>query len=190
MDKREIVKKFGLGGYHEIFENKKPQINADKRGFVIAYLRSFAFICGFIDSNKHQQILHPPRRFMLIFVILVIFAISGCIDENPVTNANQTTITTPTATPTPAFAVTEPKTVYVKIKGSQFDPPELKIVNGTSVKWTNGDSATYILNVDGVRSPPVNYRDSWYHTFNKTGIFEYNCSNHPAMPHGKIIVEK
>lgn len=132
------------------------------------------------------------KRHMLILVILVIFAISGCINDNDGsgTNANRTTITTPAATPTPAFAVTEPKTVYVKIKGSQFDPPELKIVNGTSVKWTNGDSATYILNVDGVRSPPVNYRDSWYHTFNKTGVFEYNCSNHPAMPHGKIIVEK
>jgi len=27
-----------LGGYHETFVNKKPQINADERRFVIAYL--------------------------------------------------------------------------------------------------------------------------------------------------------
>ena len=40
-----------LGGYHEIFENKKPQINADERGFMIAYQRLFAFICGFLDCN-------------------------------------------------------------------------------------------------------------------------------------------
>jgi len=33
------------------FENKKPQINADERGFVTAYLRLFAFICGFFNSN-------------------------------------------------------------------------------------------------------------------------------------------
>jgi len=28
-----------LGGYHEIFVNLKPQMNADERRFVIAYLR-------------------------------------------------------------------------------------------------------------------------------------------------------
>ncbi len=39
-----LSKSLVLGGYHEIFENKKPQINADERGFVIAYLRLFAFI--------------------------------------------------------------------------------------------------------------------------------------------------
>ncbi len=43
-----------LRGYHEIFENKKPQINADKREFMIAYLRSFAFICGFLNSNTKR----------------------------------------------------------------------------------------------------------------------------------------
>jgi len=59
MEHFEFVKKFGFRGYHEIFKNKKPQINADERGFVIRYLRLFAFICGFIDSKKHPQILHP-----------------------------------------------------------------------------------------------------------------------------------
>ena len=80
---KRLSKSLVFGGYHEIFKNKKPQIpsrasegrrhvcpagirgfplpkgnrDADKRGFMIAYLRSFAFICGFIDTNKHQQIL-------------------------------------------------------------------------------------------------------------------------------------
>lgn len=70
-----------------------------------------------------------------------------------------------------------------------FNPLELKIVNGTTVKWTNADSVSYIVNVDDVQSPVLNKRNSWNHTFNKTGIFEYNSSNHPAMPHGRIIVE-
>jgi len=33
------VKNVGVGGYHEILVIYKPQINADKSGFVIAYLR-------------------------------------------------------------------------------------------------------------------------------------------------------
>jgi hypothetical protein len=49
---RGLSKSLVLGGYHNIFENKKPQINADKRRFVIAYPRSFAFICGFLESEK------------------------------------------------------------------------------------------------------------------------------------------
>ena len=125
-------------------------------------------------------------------LILLIVAISGCIDDNidSGTNANQTIIKTSTVTPISGFPVPEPLTVYVEIKGSMFNPLELKIVNGTTVKWTNADSVSYIVNVDDVQSPVLNKRDFWNHTFNKTGIFEYNSSNHPAMPHGKIIVEK
>jgi hypothetical protein len=59
-----LSKSLVLGGYHEIFENKKPQINADKRGFVIAYLRSFAFICGFwIPTPKDFTIPHFIEAF-------------------------------------------------------------------------------------------------------------------------------
>jgi plastocyanin len=98
-------------------------------------------------------------------------------------------VQTPTVTPTKVFSEPEPTTVYVEIKGTMFNPPEWKVVNGTTVKWTNMDSASYVVNVDGVQSPLLNKRDSWKYTFNKTGIFEYKCSIHPAMPKGKIIVE-
>ena len=136
-------------------------------------------------------IIVMDKRCILILLIVAV-AISGCIDDNgdSSTNANQTIIKTSTVTPTAGFPVPEPLTVYVEIKGSMFNPLELKIVNGTTVKWTNADSVSYIVNVDDVQSPVLNKRDSWNHTFNKTGIFEYNSSNHPAMPHGKIIVEK
>ena len=68
--KCEAVKKYGVGGYHEIFENKKPQINADQRGFVIAYLRLFAFICGFWiltpkNSSPTKMHLCSSRRSRL-----------------------------------------------------------------------------------------------------------------------------
>ncbi len=49
LERKGMSKSLVLEGYHEIFENRKPQINADKRRLVIAYLRSFAFICGFLD---------------------------------------------------------------------------------------------------------------------------------------------
>ncbi|MCX9081004.1 MAG: hypothetical protein OIN83_02285 [Candidatus Methanoperedens sp.] len=124
--------------------------------------------------------------------MLLVVLISGCAGENtdPATDiVNQQKEETPTVAPTEGFSVPEPTTVYVEIKGTMFNPLEWRVVNGTTVKWTNMDSTSYIVNVDGVASPLLNKRDSWKYTFNKKGIFEVKCSIHPRMPKGKIIVE-
>ena len=131
------------------------------------------------------------NRWMLILLVVLV---SGCAGENTdqgtdIGNRNEQQVQIPTVAPTKGFSVPEPTTVYVEIKGSTFNPLEWKVVNGTTVKWTNMDSTSYIVNVDGVASPLLNKRDSWKYTFNKTGIFEYKCSIHPRMPKGKIIVE-
>lgn len=125
----------------------------------------------------------------LLCSILLISVLPGCIDDKPEPVENTTVNQTPEATVTPAFPVPEPSTVYVEIKGFTFYPPELKVINGTTVRWTNLDSALHAVNGTGFRSPSLNKRETWTFTFNKTGIFEYHCSNHPSMPHGVVIVE-
>lgn len=92
------------------------------------------------------------------------------------------------ATVTPVFTVPEPSTVYVEIKGLGFNPPELNVVKGTTVRWTNMDSALHVVNGNGFRSPILNKRDTWNYTFKKTGTFEYDCTIHTSM-HGRIIVK-
>lgn len=129
------------------------------------------------------------NKSLLPCLILLIAAISGCAEEPealPNATMNQTTVP---VTVTPAFAVPEPSTVYVEILGSRFIPSELKVANGTTVRWKNSDSAMYVLNVDNSSSPNLSKRATWNFTFNRTGTFEYNCSLHPAMPRGRIIVE-
>lgn len=129
------------------------------------------------------------KKSISLLIILLTIALSGCIGfEQP---KNETLNQTPTAvvTPTPAFAVREPSTVYVNIRGSVFDPIELKVVNGTTVKWENFDDARYAIIVNNVSSPTFNKRENWSYRFNETGTFEYNCSVHPWMKHGRIIVE-
>ncbi len=133
------------------------------------------------------------KLIALIVILAMVFSIIAFIYElsskpEQMTNAteNKTEIKTNDA---PVFTVPENSTVYVEIKGSMFNPPELKIVNGTTVRWTNIDSATYIINVDNVSSPPLNKRDTWNHTFNEAGTFVYNSSTYPGMPKGRIIVE-
>lgn len=116
-------------------------------------------------------------------LILLIVTLSGCTDkrtEPPDIAVNAAT---------PVFTVPKPSTVYVEIKGLQFNPSELRVVNGTTVRWTNMDSARHVVNGDGFSSPPLYKRDVWNYTFNKTGTFGYNCSIHPSMPHARIVVE-
>jgi plastocyanin len=127
---------------------------------------------------------------MLLCLIVLIVAVSGCFgnmgNEHQV---NATVKQTSRPMPTNIFPIHENSTVYVEIRGFEFDPATLKVVNGTTVKWTNRDSAIHIVNGHGFQSPPLNKWDSWKYTFNNTGTFEYNCSNHQSMAHGWIIVE-
>lgn len=89
----------------------------------------------------------------------------------------------PTSTPTAiSYQVT------IEIFGSKFNPIEMRILKGTTVRWTNKDSSLHTINGDNFRSPPLNKRDTWDYTFYETGTYEYSCLSHPYMLHGKIIV--
>ena len=124
-----------------------------------------------------------------VICLVMVAALAGCIGvKEP--EVNKTVNVTPTPPPPHVvFPVREPTTVDVEIFASAFNPLNLNIVNGTTVRWTNKDSATYVITGKGFKSPELNKRDNWSYTFNDTGTFEYNCSIHTTMPHGTIIVE-
>ncbi len=125
-----------------------------------------------------------------VLFLIIVTALAGCIDnkEPVVNNTPVPTIPTPPP-PHEVFPVRENTTVDVEIFASAFDPSVIKVVNGTTVRWTNKDSATYVINGSGFRSPELNKKDNWSYIFNDTGTFEYNCSSHPFMKPGRIIVE-
>ena len=124
----------------------------------------------------------------LLLILLQAVILSGCTDEKPEPAVNTTVNQTPQPTITPAFTVPEPSTVYVEIWGSEFNPPALTVTNGTTVRWTNMDSAWHTIEGRNFSSPPLNKRESWNYTFNKSGTFEYNCSIHPLSAKGRITV--
>lgn len=130
------------------------------------------------------------KRWVFCLVIVIVAALAGCIaKEEPKPVADSTVTPAPTSPPPSViFPVTEPTTVHVEIFASAFNPSILRVVNGTTVRWTNKDSATYIITGDGFRSPELNKRDIWNYTFNETGTFEYIISDHPLIKPGLIIV--
>lgn len=126
----------------------------------------------------------------VVLCLFMVAALAGCVD-NKEPAVNRTAAPTPPPSPPPhvVFPVREPTTVDVAIFASAFEPSVLKVVNGTTVRWTNKDSASYIITGKGFRSPELNKRENWSYTFNDTGIFEYNCTSHPFIQAGRIIVE-
>ena len=124
-----------------------------------------------------------------LFLILAVLAVSGCAikyDEP----ANNTSINqTPQVTATPVPSLLKYPTAYVEIFGSEFNPAELNIVKGTTVQWLNKDSSEHSIFVNNTHSPTLNKRDTWNHTFNNSGTYEYNCTIQPWIKHGRIIVK-
>ena len=78
----------------------------------------------------------------------------------------------------------------MNINNFMFDPASITIKVGTTVTWTNQESATHsVVASDGSwESPSLNTGDTFSHTFDKAGTFEYVCGFHSRMM-GTVIVE-
>lgn len=88
----------------------------------------------------------------------------------------------------PAGAQAE--TVEIAIMGYEFTPAALEIEVGTTVVWTNHDSAPHnVISTDGgpLSSPTLQTGESYSYTFTEPGTYAYYCSIHPDMT-GTITV--
>ena len=75
-------------------------------------------------------------------------------------------------------------TVPATIKGYAFDPPAMTVPEGTTVTWTNQDTAPHTVTSEGsgpLDSPNLQKGDSWSFTFTKPGTYAYYCAVHPDM---------
>lgn len=125
------------------------------------------------------------KKIWFIGLLVIAVLISGCT----------TTTTTRPAEPTPiattsAPITTTPAPVSVAIKSSTFTPAIVEISKGTTVTWTNDDGVPHtVTSISGAfDSGNLEPGKTYSYTFNQAGPFEYSCSNHPSMTHGKVIV--
>lgn len=138
------------------------------------------------------------RKTILLLSLLVIMTIfSGCIQQQ--VKQSTTTVTTiipqttkPTTIPTTNPSTTiQPQTAKVTIKSYSFNPSTVTINVGTTVNWTNEDSVTHTITSDSgneLNSGQISAGQSYSHTFNQAGTYNYHCSIHYSMS-GKVIVE-
>ncbi len=113
-------------------------------------------------------------------VIIIVMLIGGCTEQKTVQQQNTTTAAPDT----------------VEIKDFVYNPATIIIYIGTTITWTQLDSAPHtVTSIPGepsnqrkiLDSPLLNKGQTYSHTFNETGNFEYTCTIHPSMI-GKVVV--
>jgi plastocyanin len=88
----------------------------------------------------------------------------------------------------PAGAVAE-----VRIENYKFDPPELKVKVGTTVKWVNNEKrashSVIWLGPGGFESERMFPGESYQRRFDKPGTYPYSCGPHPEMKGTVVVTE-
>jgi plastocyanin len=80
--------------------------------------------------------------------------------------------------------------VDIAIRDFSFSPDSVTITKGTTVIWTNMDSATHTVVSDSgeeIKSDSISNGQSYSHTFSTAGTYDYHCGIHASMK-GKVIV--
>lgn len=79
----------------------------------------------------------------------------------------------------------------VTMKGYAFSPRTLTVEVGSTVTWTNQDTAPHDVKTTSgpasFHSPMLNKGQSWSFTFTQAGSYGYYCTVHPAMTAGIVV---
>jgi plastocyanin len=79
----------------------------------------------------------------------------------------------------------------VSMKDIKFDPTEVTVNAGDTVTWVNDDSVGHDVTGDNFKSGEpgaMQNGDTFEHTFDTAGTFDYVCSVHPGME-GTVTVK-
>ncbi|MGH3064916.1 MAG: cupredoxin domain-containing protein [Gaiellaceae bacterium] len=74
-------------------------------------------------------------------------------------------------------------------KSYRFDPKVIQVAAGTTVTWTNEDSFTHTVQVDGQEDRKVERGESVSIAFDAPGTYHYVCTLHEQDMDGEVIVE-
>jgi plastocyanin len=84
-----------------------------------------------------------------------------------------------------AAAASTTSSVKVQIKGYAFAPAALSVPVGTTVTWTNYDTAPHTVTTSSgpktISSPQLQTGQSFSYTFTAVGTYQYYCAVHPDM---------
>jgi plastocyanin len=120
----------------------------------------------------------------LAFAVLAAFvglAVAACAGgSTPATSVASTAPSVSAAASAGGGGVTTGNAVT--IAGFAFGPATLDVTVGTTVTWTNKDSATHTVTAnDGSFDGQVPSGQMFSETFSTPGTYSYHCKIHPSM---------
>lgn len=119
------------------------------------------------------------RKFITLFLVLAFsLGVISCSATNTPTTGSQNA----------SISASSNDSSSVSIENFKFVPAELTVKAGTTVVWTNNDSAGHDIKADEFVSPMMAQGETYSHTFTVKGTYDYICGVHPSMK-GKIIVD-
>lgn len=123
------------------------------------------------------------KKSLLLKSIIIVFALmmTSCASAPAVTTASSLP-----AQSTPG--TTGAQNPAISIENFSFNPAILTIKAGTTVIWTNNDTATHTIKSSSFNSQDIAKGQTFEFKFDTIGTYDYSCGVHPAMT-GKIIVQ-
>jgi len=123
----------------------------------------------------------PTEILVVIGLILLSMLLTFSISCQPQASLEEETVTEEESTST---------SIEVKLSGFTFVPATVTVSAGSTVTWTNQDSAPHTVTseTDIFDSGRLSTNDSFSYTFTDRGTFSYYCTIHPYMK-GEVIVE-
>jgi len=118
----------------------------------------------------------------LVAIVLTFMLLLGTAPKAP--SSQQTTSSPPASAPS-SVTVFIKQGAAVNTKDPGYSPAKITVVIGVNntVVWKNLDNAIHDEYISGlnVKSPDLNYGDTWSYTFTAPGTYEYVCVYHPWM---------
>ena len=111
------------------------------------------------------------RKAALLLALIALILVSGCVQSSE----NQQNASSNS----------------VEISNFAYSPQEVTVKVGDTVTWTNMDSAIHTVTSDNgneLDSATLSQGDTYSHTFESAGTYDYHCTIHPYMK-GKVVVE-
>ena len=82
----------------------------------------------------------------------------------------------------------EPAAATVELKPTTFEPADVTVKVGETVRWKWGGGVQHDVEGDGFKSK-LQSKGEFDHTFEEAGTFEYKCNVHPTTMKGTVTVE-
>ena len=136
------------------------------------------------------------KKLLVLLIACLALTLAACGDDDDDDGGGSsagTTTTEQTETTAPP-AAEGGETVTVDIPAIEFDPAEVTVAAGTTVKWTNTDDLPHTVTKEGGPGEDFDSGDlepgsgEFEFTFEQTGTVDYVCTIHPGQA-GTVGVE-